>query len=147
MWSSLSHWVLGVPYDLVLRARRSGGQAMIDLEDLARVNCNRLLYTIRVSGLWVMAFAFFLLTSLVILGFYYELEFAQAVFLLAFPMMVVGLLSLQTALSLERNPRGGEALCNRLRLHRLLTQMVGVVSVFVTAMWGIYQNLSYGALG
>ena len=45
VWSSASHWVLGVPYDVLLRARRQGGQALIDLEDIVRVNVNRILYT------------------------------------------------------------------------------------------------------
>ena len=36
-WSSASHWVLGVPFDMVMRARRQGGQAAADLEDLARI--------------------------------------------------------------------------------------------------------------
>ena len=42
VWSTTSHWVLGVPYDMILRARRKGGQAMTDLEDIVRVNVNRL---------------------------------------------------------------------------------------------------------
>ncbi|MDO7630423.1 MAG: component of SufBCD complex, partial [Loktanella sp.] len=29
-WSTVSHWVLGVPYDMVQRAKRQGGQAEID---------------------------------------------------------------------------------------------------------------------
>ena len=36
-WSSASHWVLGVPFDVVTRARRHGGQAALDLDDLAGV--------------------------------------------------------------------------------------------------------------
>ena len=34
VWSSASHWILGVPIDLVYRAGRIGGQAERDLEDL-----------------------------------------------------------------------------------------------------------------
>ena len=37
-WSSASHWVLGIPYDMVLRARRMGGQAEQDLTDITRVD-------------------------------------------------------------------------------------------------------------
>ncbi len=37
-WSTASHWVLGVPFDMVLRARRHGGDAERDLEDMVRVN-------------------------------------------------------------------------------------------------------------
>ena len=36
MWSTASHWVLGVPFDMVLRARRHGEEAQADLEDMVR---------------------------------------------------------------------------------------------------------------
>ena len=83
VWSTASHWVLGVPYDMVLRAKRQGGQAEADLEDIVRINVNRLLYIGQVSGLWLAGFACFFLTMLVLLGFVYGVEFAQAVLLLA----------------------------------------------------------------
>jgi len=54
VWSSTSHWVLGVPFDMVVRARRKGGQAEEDLETIVRVNVNRMLMIARVSGLWIM---------------------------------------------------------------------------------------------
>ena len=78
VWSTVSHWVLGVPYDIVLRARRRGGQAMEDLEDLARINVNRILQLVR---------------------------------------------------------------------HRFWTQLIGMVAIFVTAMWGMYKNLYVGPFG
>ena len=27
--------------------------------------------------------------------------------------------------------------------HRLITQVIGMISIFITALWGMYQNLSY----
>lgn len=146
-WSSASHWVLGVPFDMVQRARRVGGQPETDLEDITRVNVNRLLYIGRVSGLWILGFACFLLSGLAVLGFVYRVEFAQAVFLLAFPMAFVGMLSLSTARLIESEGASGELLCKRLTRHRLYTQMIGTVSIFVTALWGMYQNMSIGVLG
>lgn len=147
VWSTTSHWVLGVPYDMVLRARRNGGQDENDLEDIVRINVNRLLYIGRVSGLWVLALLCFTLTSLALLAFWYDVEFAQAVFLLAFPMTFVGALSLSTArLIAEEQPRG-ELLRARLARHRLWTQVIGMVSIFVTAMFGMYQNLVLGPFG
>lgn len=145
-WSTASHWVLGVPFDMVQRARRHGGQAEADLADIARVNVNRLLFIARVSGLWILGFACFLLTVLALLGFWYDVEFAQAVFLLAFPMSLVGLLSLSTARQIEIEESQGEVLCRRLTRHRLKTQAIGTVSIFVTALWGMYQNLHAGVL-
>ena len=54
MEPEISYWVLGVPFDMVARARRYGGQAAEDLEDLIRINVNRLLFIGNVSGLWVL---------------------------------------------------------------------------------------------
>jgi len=147
VWSTTSHWVLGVPYDMVLRARRHGGQSEADLEAIVRINTNRLLHIGRVSGLWLLGFTSFGLTALGILGFYYWLEFAQALFLLVFPMTFVGLLSLSTAGLIEAGETTGSALFHRMKMHRIITQAIGMVSIFVTAMFGMYQNLSIGALG
>jgi len=147
IWSTASHWVLGVPFDMVLRARRHGGQAEMDLEQMTRINCNRLLYIGRVSGLWLLGFGSALITVLAMLGFWYGVEFAQALFLLVFPLSIIGLLSMGTARRITAAALSGDALQNRLRRHRLYTQIIGMLSVFVTAMWGMYQNLLVGPLG
>ncbi|WP_281982035.1 component of SufBCD complex [Thalassorhabdomicrobium marinisediminis] len=144
LWSTVSHWVLGVPYDMIQRARKHGGEAEIDLQDLVRINVNRLLYIGRVSGLVLLALVAFILTSLAILAFYYDVEFAQATFLLAFPMTLVGALSLSTATVIAREQPQGDALYARLSKHRIITQFIGMISIFVTAMYGMYQNLDVG---
>lgn len=147
VWSTASHWVLGVPYDMVQRARRVGGQSQADLETLVRINVNRLLFIGRVSGLWLLAIACAVLTGLAMLGFWYWVEFAQALFLLVFPLSLVGLLSLYTARRIEAEDATGPALYRRLRWHRLFVQVIGLIAIFVTAMWGMYQNMTVGALG
>jgi hypothetical protein len=147
VWSTASHWVLGVPYDMIQRARRRGGQAETDLEDILRVNVNRLLYIGRASGLWLLGFGMAVHTSLVLLGFWYRVEFAQALFLIAFPMSFVGLLSMATASWLEDHWPRGDALYRKLFRHRLYTQIIGMISIFVTAMWGMAQNIATGPLG
>ncbi|WP_109464340.1 component of SufBCD complex [Albibacillus kandeliae] len=146
VWSTTSHWVLGVPFDMVQRARRQGGQAEADLEDITRVNVNRLLYIAHVSGLWLLAFGCFILTGLGMLGFFYGIEFAQALFLLGFPMSIVGMLSMRTARRIAMEEAQGEQLRKRLTRHRIVTQMIGTLAIFVTALWGMYQNLSIGVL-
>ena len=144
VWSSASHFVLGVPFDLIQRAKRHGGQAEADLEDMVRINVNRLLYIGRVSGLWLLGFICFLLTALGLLAFVYDIEFAQAVFLIAFPMTLVGMLSLSTARLIETQQPTGDTLQKRLHRHRIWTQVIGMISIFVTAMFGMYQNLAVG---
>ena len=151
MWSSASHWVLGVPYDMIVRARRAKPDdvemATAEMETMVQINVRRLLYIGRVSGLWLAGLVCFLLTGLGLLGFVYWVEFAQAVFLLSFPMTIVGLLSLNTARLIYEDGGGAEAIYKRLFRHRIIVQFIGMISIFVTAMWGMYTNLAVGAFG
>lgn len=147
LWSTASHWVLGVPFDMVQRARRQGGQTEQDLEDLVRINTNRMLFIARVSGLWILSFVCFVLSGLLVLGFVYDLEIAQALFMLGFPMSLVAALSLSTARLIVVQQLQGEKLRKRMGRHRVYVQIVGVISIFITALWGMYQNLSQGVLG
>jgi len=147
VWSTASHKVIGVPWDMVHKAAKLSGQAETDLEDLVRISCNRLLYIAAMSGLWLVVLGSGLLTALVILGFWYWVEFAQALFLLAFPMTLVGLLSINTARIIRDSNLAGEALRRRLMRHRVTTQFIGMISIFITALWGMYQNISVSVLG
>lgn len=147
VWSSASHWVLGVPYDMVTRAKRKGGQAAEDLTDLLRVNTARLLYITEEAGLWIVATGTFFLTGFLVLGWLYAVEIAQALFLLGFPMAIVSILSIRTARAIRDRDADLDAVYRRLARHRLMVQAIGMVSIFFTAMWGMYVNLSIGVLG
>ena len=146
LWSSVSHWVMGVPFDMITKARRHGGDALEDLADLTRINAKRLLYISRNGGGWVVAFVCFLLSLLGMLAIYYKIEFAQAVLLLVAPMVLVGYLTLRTALKIEEETPQGDALIRRLMHHRFFVQLIGMLSIFCTALFGMYQNLAYSAL-
>jgi hypothetical protein len=141
LWSSMSHWVLGVPFDMIHRARRHGGQAETDLADLVRINVNRLLHIAGIAGLPLAGVACFVLTSLALLAFWYDIELAQAVFLIAFPLSIVGVISLASARKIAARAPEGEELRRMLIRHRLWTQIVGMIAIFVTAMWGMIHNL------
>ena len=144
VWSMASHWVLGVPFDMLTRARRKGGQAMDDLEEMARLNVTRLLYIDGTAGLWLTGFTLFVLAALGTLGFWYGIEFAQALFFILFPMSLVGLLSVRAARRIAHVGEGGEVLCRQMIRHRLVVQVIGMVSIFVTAIWGMAWNLDTG---
>ncbi len=147
LWSSAAHFVMGVPWDMVMRARRRGGQAAADVEALARINAGRIAYIDEVAGLWLTGIVAGVLSVLFVLGFVYRVEFCQAVFLLAFPMTFVGLLSMRTARAVLAGEAAGEALYRRLRRQRRVVQAIGMVAIFVTALWGMYQNLNVAVLG
>lgn len=144
-WSTASHFVLGVPFDMVARAASEDEQAEQDLVDMVRVHSNRLIFIADTSGMWLTGFIFFLLSGLGLMGFYYRVEFAQALFLLGTPMSLVFLLSVRSARRIVGVT--GVALRKRLKLHRLIVQIIGMLSILVTSMWGMFVNISAGVLG
>lgn len=146
IWSTASHRVLGIPFDMVMRARRLGGAAEQDLQDIVRVHVARILYIGREAGVILMAMLSFALTSLALLGFIYRVEFCQAVFLIALPLSIVALLSLTTAARIEERDEQGEALRRRLSMHRIMVQAIGIVSILITAFWGMLQNMNVSIL-
>ena len=87
------------------------------------------------------------LTALTVRSTLYNIEFAQALLLLVLPMCFVGALSLRTARKIRESGDLGPPLIKRLMMHRFMTQLIGVVSIFVTAMYGMYKNLYIGVIG
>lgn len=147
LWSTTSHWVLGVPYDMVTRARRRGGQAAADLEAMVAINVNRLLYISETAGLMLVGISAFLLSTLLVLAFWYWVEFAQAVLFLLVPMTLVFQLSLRTARRIASQGLEGEDLWRRLTRHRFTVQLIGTLSIFVTSLFGMWQNMHIGVFG
>ena len=138
---------MGIPFDMVTQARRKGGPAMEDLQDIARVNITRILEIVRIAGPWLVALVLFVITTLAISGFVYGAEFAQALFCMGFPMMFVGYLNYATARRIRREKARGEHLCRAILRCRVYVQLIGTVSNFFTALWGMYSNISASVLG
>ncbi len=145
-WSMASHWPLGVPFDLIQRARRKGGIAQDDLEAMARVSVNRMLHISQISGAWMAGILAFLLTGLAILGFGYGIEFAQALFCLMFPMVLASGLTLRAAHRIASGENHGAPLIHRLMMLRLSVQGLGMVAILATTMWGMWVNLRIGPI-
>lgn len=144
-WSAASHYVIGVPFDMLARAAKYGGDLETDLKDLVRINAARFIYIADMSGSWLIGFAFFALTGLGLLGFVYGLEICQALFLIAAPMAVVFALSVRCARRIDHSSISDIRL--KLKRHRLAVQVIGMFSILVTSMWGMFHNLSVGVLG
>lgn len=142
-WSSTSHYTLGVPFDMVTRARRhETGPAQQDLENLVTITCNRLIHIVDVSGTWLVGLVFFVLTFLGLLGFYYNIEMGQAVFLIAAPLVIVALNSVRNARIIHARQTQGMALRAHLSRMRFGNQVLGMVSIMITALWGMWHNLN-----
>lgn len=145
MWSTTSHWVIGVPFDMINRARHGNEVALADVEILSGIYSRRTLFIVQASGVWIVGATSFGLTGLWVAGFSYGTEICQAVFLLALPLSLVGLISVYTARRVVT--LSGLPLLKALRAHRVKVQLVGIVSIFVTSLWGMWTNMNVNVLG
>ncbi|MDH2326180.1 component of SufBCD complex [Cereibacter sp. SYSU M97828] len=142
LWMWTAQRVLGVPLDLIMHVHRhpEDERAERDMRDLLRVNAER---AAAVPGVLNVAVAAFLLSAIVALSFA-GLEMAQAVACIAVPMAVVVLLRMRLARRISG--MGTIAATKALIWHRMFVQMIAMVSIFSTAVWGMFRNLGLAVL-
>ena len=141
-WSTVCHWIIGVPFDLIYRARRDGGQAAMDLDLIVDINVRRLMTISDMAGASLTAVAAFVIAALASMGFYYGFELAQGFFLLALPLTLVGMISMRRSRRYAIGRPTGKELALELMKLRFWIQVLAVGAIFVTAMYGMYYNVS-----
>ena len=141
-WSAVTQTVLGASYDVIVRARKSGGQALVDMETLVEIHVRRSLTLMRRVGHWIVAFVAASLAMLFMLAFVYGVELAQAIFLLMVPLTIIRLMNLRLSFRIERTHIHGEQLIRVLLRHRLWIQFLGMITIFVTAVWGMLRVMT-----
>lgn len=140
-WSTVSHWILGVPFDMIINVNRNGKNAAEDLDVIVAINVRRLTTIMDIAGLWIIGFIAFVLTSFAVMGFYYAFELAQGLFFLAFPLVFVAASSLRTAHKFQVDQPKGKALSKHLFRLRIWIQVIALISIFCTAIYGMWYNL------
>jgi len=141
-WSVASNWLIGVPFDILFGARKLGEAELADLENLVEINVRRIVKTNAIVGASIVALIAFGLSALGMMGFYYQLELAQGLFALSAPLTLIVLVNMRLAHQLHRAPLNGRDLVRKLFVVRLWTQIIAMVSLFFTAMYGMYFTIS-----
>ncbi|MDD7970181.1 component of SufBCD complex [Roseinatronobacter alkalisoli] len=145
-WSTVTHNVLGVSYDMIVQARKKGGQTLEDVQVLVEIHVRRMLSMVRNVGHWMLGFVTATMSLIFVLAFGYGLELAQALFLLLLPLTIIRLMALRLAFRVERERLAADRLLRALLRHRLWVQLLGVVIIFLTAIWGMLRVMSASVL-
>ncbi len=132
-WSQMSYRPLGVPFDRIQRARRKGGEDMADVETLAAIQVRRTARIVQEAGAWAAGFLAFMHTVMLTLGIWYGIELALAIELILLPATLVGFLGVFTANRIFQEDASGTRLLRLLLRNRFWTQVIGMLSIFVTA--------------
>lgn len=145
-WSAVTHNVLGVSYDMIVQARKKGGQPLADVRTLVEIHVRRMLAMMRNIGHWIFGFVAAVMSLIFVLAFVYGLELAQAVFLLLMPLTITRVMALRLAFRVEREGLADDRLLRVLLRHRLWMQLLGVVIIFLTAVWGMLRVMTASVL-
>jgi hypothetical protein len=146
LWSLATHSVLSVPHDIIAKANKSE-TTMAHFQTLTDLAVARRLTAMSEGGAILIGVGCFCLTVLALLGFGYGLELAQAVFLLVAPLVLVWVLGVLLARKITSQALLGQARQKVMLRHRRLKQLIATLAIFVTAMWGMYQNMVHSVLG
>jgi len=133
--------MIGVPFDVLFRARRHKSAEVADLEAMVDINVRRFTYMSDLAGPWLTGLLTFILSGLLLAGFGYGVELAQGLFILAAPLSVIIALNMMLAHELRDTPLHGGALVQKLFRLRIWTQAIGMIAIFLTALYGMYYNL------
>ncbi|AXC49634.1 hypothetical protein DRW48_07970 [Paracoccus suum] len=159
-WALANRAPLGVPADIVLRARRAlrGGDADTPPEALVLLDwlslCLPRWRLTPVEGPIGLAICAFGLTVLALLGFAYGSQTAQAATLLLAPLALLGAIRIGLArrltLMLDAARRGempvrdaASTAAARLMRHRWLGTGLSVLAVAIATWWGVVWNLTH----
>ena len=138
VWTRVAQAPMGLPVDAYDQARRIGGDD--DAFALLRTGVARHLgQGLRVQQLGVALWAFLLssLAGLAVLG----LELAQALLFLAAPLGLAHLLVRATAQRMAGMEPALDPLLAELARLRLRLQIIAVLAIFVTAVYGMLHTL------
>ena len=159
LWSMTGRSVLGVPTEVVFRARATlrGGDVdsplILNLLDWLSLVLPRWRLG-RTEGTVFLGLAAFGLSSLGLLGFLYGLEMAQALTLMFAPFLLLFWMRILLARRLRPLMAQAEAealplaevaaqAVGRMIWHRFLVTLLSVVSVAFTALWGAYWIVTH----
>lgn len=135
-WGAACNRVLGVPYDMLLRAHRLPDVAA-RVEVLAHITADRIGGVYDRVGAPIAAGVGFALAALFAIAFGNGVELATAAFLLACPLSIVVYSTLRLALAVRRQRIGGEALVRILARRRIWHIAIGTVAMMTAVSIGL----------
>lgn len=141
LWWLTGRRVLGVPFDLVVRARRDPNAAQ-ELDTVTHIFAGRILRRMEHFGPLIVAAATALLVTLMLSATWYGGELAQALLFVAVPLIAIRALEWRVAGQITALGEHGETLQTRLIRLRLAFQVITLIAIPAAVLYGMYHNLT-----
>mgnify|MGYP001800779309 CR=1 FL=1 len=141
-WSARSHWVLGVPFDAIVRADRNPDKWGEAVDTLARVHAQRYCHVVDNVPITLVTLSAFTVGALGTASVIFWIDIAQAAFVIALPMMIVTWEDIRLARRVLRDELEGSPLRRVIVWRRFVVQLWGIASISAAAGFLIFDVIS-----
>ncbi len=141
VWTLACYRTLGVPLDMLLRARRTPEIAK-RVDDLAHLSSARISGVYDLLGVPIAALCGFGLAMLLVIGFGLGMEMAQAAFVLLLPFGLISYSKLRLALAVRRYRIAGPRLVLELSRRRVWHQFFAILGMLVAISLAMARHVS-----
>lgn len=138
-WSVLTYFIHGVPVNTIMRSRKHP-EALADMHGMFELYRRRWMRSIPSDASVPLGFAAFIFAGMAVLGFRFNVELAQAVFGLLFPIVIVVWMNSRRLKTSFHYDLSEHNLRRFLLGTRRRIQSFGLFWVFILSIWGTYQN-------
>ncbi|MBB5514804.1 hypothetical protein FHS89_000810 [Rubricella aquisinus] len=138
-WNSVTHRTMGVPFDMIIRADGDEARFGADLDALAHAQAHRLTYMFGRFGVVLIGVAAFVVGALAAAAFVLGIQLAQAMFVVALPVIIVWANEVRLAYIVRRGAGlYGTTLRRRIVRFRFYHQLIGLWSLVMAALGTSY---------
>ena len=139
VWTLACYRTLGVPHDMLLRARREP-EIGERVDVLAGLACERVGGIHDRLGVPIAAVSGFVLTVAFVFGFWNGIEMARAAFVILLPLWVVGYSKLRLALAVRHHRMSGPRLVLALARRRVWHQFIAVLAMLAAVTMALASH-------
>lgn len=140
-WSMTSHFVLGVPFDVIVQANREKDEAgpwTFHADAMIRASVFRVVSYFRKMGTVIVGVWSFLIGSLLTFAILFQNEFCMAALTFMLPLTAIYAVSIRWALWIDGTELGPTELRQAVRRLRFWVQLFGVIAVILAGAIAVY---------
>jgi len=141
LWVRAIQWTLGIPNDVMRAAQNGDASAHKDALALMDMHIRSVTRDFNQFGMILVLMTCFVLASFATLGFWNDVTMLQGVFLISFPMVLIGGMDIRLASRLQKQPVDWADLCRIYRKQRWLKFALGLLFLLISMMWALFLQI------
>jgi len=141
LWVRAIQWTLGIPSDVMRAARSGDALAHSDALALMDMHIRSVTRDFNQFGMVLVLMTCFVLASFATLGFWNDVTMLQGVFLISFPMVIIGGMDIRLSLRLQKQPVEWADICRIYRRQRRMKFALALLFLMISMLWSLFLQI------